>query len=100
MADTPTIRKIDEGSADIYFEGKKIGTVTSAVQFDDFRAQVCRAEVEGYSVRWKNQEMYIDKDGRLDHWPVGFFDKHTDILGILICGRDWVHPKDRKQINV
>lgn len=44
--------------------------------------QLC--QIAGTVIKWENQTLKIDKEGRLDEWPLGFFDTCENLLHELL----------------
>jgi len=80
------INEIKETTAKLYNGEDLVGEITSYVQLTDVRIQIKEKEVSGYHILWKNQMILIDKYGKLDNWPKGFFDIVDEQLDKLI---DW-----------
>jgi hypothetical protein len=54
--------------------GAVIGIIKSELQLNDVRLQIFRKKLEGYSLYWSGRRLPINRYGRLDEWPDGFFD--------------------------
>jgi len=82
------VNKIIEHTSKLYDpNGKFIGEITSHLELNDIRIQIKENKVDGYYIMWKDDyRIFIDKYGRLDEWPKGFYDLFDDQLDALI---DW-----------
>ena len=74
-----------------------IGTITSYVMLNDARIQIQDEKADDYYILWDNpktgvqHQIFINKYGRLDDWPEGFFDIVDDqCCRILRCAMDQV----------
>jgi len=87
------INTITEAVAELFGpDDKKIGDITSSLQFNDVRIQIkkeCKGQKgrSGYYVIWNDERIDIDVSGHCDEWPKGFFD-HIDIQLTALCGWD------------
>jgi hypothetical protein len=45
-----------------------------------------KGNIEIEKVKFKDLELYVDKDGRMNEWPEGFFDNSEKLLGYLCFG--------------
>ena len=52
--------------------------------FDDIRLQISEKQMNGYYVIFHDEKIAIDRNGTLEKWPNGLFDKHEDILSKLL----------------
>ena len=72
---TVTINEIKENTCELYDpDSNWVGTIRSALSFNDVRLQISRRNLIGYYVMFGNEQIAIDKDGKADKWPRGFFD--------------------------
>lgn len=84
------INEIEETTCKLYNpENKLIGEIKSFLQLGDVRIQIMQNELSGYYIIWKEGteeaiQIYIDKLGNLDHWPIGFYDDFDNQLDKLL----------------
>ena len=52
--------------------------------FEDIRLQISEKQMNGYYVIFHDEKITIDRNGTLEKWPNGLFDKHEDILSKLL----------------
>jgi len=64
--------------------GEYVCTIESHLELNDIRIQIMKAKVDGYYIIWERFLLYIDKSGKLDEWPKGFYDTFDNQLDILI----------------
>jgi len=75
------IREIKETSCELYDElDIFVGRINSVLSLNDVRIQIMEQGLEGYHIRWMNTydvpvNIPINRYGRLDNWPPGFFDE-------------------------
>lgn len=81
---TIKINDIQEIPVDLFYNGDRIGVITSGIQFDDVRLQIKQNQIEGYYVIFKNIRIDINKHGKVSCWPRGFFDTWGKILFELL----------------
>ena len=79
------INKITENWADVYQDGQLIGRTDNYLEFNDIRLQVKKDKIEGvYLITQNNERVDIDKNGKCDFWPRGFFDLIENQLFALL----------------
>lgn len=80
-----TIRNINDTPAELYNQhGDHVGTITNILQLQDVRIQIRELNVPGYTIKWDDRVIEINKHGFLDEWPEGFFDINDKQLDKLI----------------
>ena len=84
------INKIKETTAELYGpRGGHIGTITSELQLNDIRIQIMKQNLSGYYIIWENRQIFINRDGRLHEWPVGFFDiEENQLYTLMECEKE------------
>jgi hypothetical protein len=87
----PVIPTAAEGFAEVFYNNKKIGEVSTMIQIMDIRAQIKEdpCYVNECFVRWVDEEgvkwdLYIDTEGYFEVLPKGFFDKFDILLDKII----------------
>lgn len=81
------IRDIKDIPCDLYNEqGEHIGAITTELQLYDVRLQIKEKALTGYYIIFQNKRILINKDGSIDYWPDGFFDKLQNKLDKLLFG--------------
>ena len=82
---TIKINEIKETTATLIDpQGVVVGEIKSHLQLDDVRIQIKKQKVSGYTIRWEEWLISISDTGRLDAWPVGFFDIMDNQLNELL----------------
>ena len=64
-------------------EGEKMGIITNIISLDDVRRQIKKEGRGGYSIKYKDHVIKIDREGNLSFWPDDFC-YYTDILMELV----------------
>ena len=64
-------------------EGMNLGLITNIVSLDYIRMQIKKEQAEGYKVLFDGNNIHIDKNGVLEHWPDEFYFQ-SKILDALI----------------
>jgi len=64
-------------------EGINLGLITNVVSLDYVRMQIKKEQAEGYKILFNGNNICINKNGRLEHWP-DEFSCHSKILDVLI----------------
>jgi predicted ATPase len=68
------VNKIDPPTVELFDpEGYSMGFVNE-YEFNDIRIQIKNTKAEGYHCVFKGELIKIDKNGKVDNWPSGFFD--------------------------
>lgn len=80
------VNRIYEDGSVLMYGDEIVGIITSHLELNDVRLQIKQSGADGYYIIWNNIQINIDKYGRLDHWPVGFYDIMDEQLYKLI---DW-----------
>jgi len=52
-----------------------IGVISTEHQLHDVRIQIKHKQLENYYLMFNDVKIWIDRDGRIDFWPTGFFDR-------------------------
>ncbi len=78
------INEIKETTAQLYHKDILIGNITSFLQLNDVRIQIKEEALTDYYITWKDDIIYIDKFGKLNEWPEGFFTELDTQLDKLI----------------
>lgn len=69
------VRRIRSERCDLYSPKEEIiGSIFNEYELNDVRIQVAKKQVEGYYIMWKEHKIPIEKDGRIENWPEGFYD--------------------------
>ena len=91
MRNAPIIPTATEGFAEVFYNNKKIGEISTSVQLMEIRAQIKENPnyVNECFIRWIDEEnikwdLYIEPGGFFEIWPKGFFDKFDILLEKLI----------------
>lgn len=80
-----TIHRISEPITSLYNpHGDLIGYITNSLELNDIRIQIKEQQLSGYFVKYLYHEIDIDKDGGVDFWPSGFYDKSVIQLNNLL----------------
>ncbi len=78
------VNKITPQTAELFNpQGESMGFLNE-YEFNDIRIQIMREKAEGYYFMFEGEACVIDKNGRLDYWPEGFFDIYDKQLSKLI----------------
>jgi predicted ATPase len=64
-------------------QGESMGFINE-YEFNDIRIQIQKEKAEGYYLIFNNEACIIDKNGRVDYWPDGFFDLFDKQLDQLL----------------
>lgn len=67
----------------LYPDGSSMGFLNE-YELNEVRLQINKNHLEGYSVKFQDQIIPIDKNGWLQSWPSGFFDLIEKQLSQLI----------------
>ena len=78
------INEIEETPVDLYYKDRFIGVIKSHLSFDNIRVQIKKQQLVGCYVMFNNIRIDINKDGRCDDWPKGFFDTFENQLYELL----------------
>ena len=74
------INKIIEAKCELYDPNNNlIGIIDNNLTFTDVRCQINQQKISGYYVKWNDEILEIDSNGRMGYWPNGFYDE-IDIL--------------------
>jgi hypothetical protein len=78
-------RNLKETECSLYGpDGSFIGIIDSEIILNDVRLQIKRQQLEGYYIIFENNKITIHLNGKLNHWPNGFFRTWTDQLFELL----------------
>lgn len=55
--------------------GEDLGTIENELQLYDVQIQICREDVAGYYIIWKNQKISINPNGDFSAWPENWCDQ-------------------------
>ena len=79
------VRNIKDEYCSIYKpNGELLIHTNDLLIFEDIRLQISEKQMNGYYVIFHNEKIAIDRNGILEKWPNGLFDKHEDILSKLL----------------
>ena len=79
------VRNIKDEYCSIYKpNGELLIHTNDLLIFDDIRLQISEKQINGYYVIFHDEKIAIDRNGTLEKWPNGLFDKHEDILSKLL----------------
>lgn len=85
MEEPIKIREIKEIISELYNpEDKFLGIINSDKQLNDIRIQIAEKGLNGYYIKWRDNKIFIYKDGNLSSWPYGFYDLMGNQLITLI----------------
>jgi hypothetical protein len=76
-------KEIPTQYVDLYHEGRLFASVNEH-EFNCIRVQIKNEEAEGWYVIYEGVTLRIDKYGRLEAWPKGFFDLIEYYLSQLV----------------
>ena len=74
------IPKIQDHSCQLWRADRLIGEISNNYELNAVRIQIKKEKSEDYSIKWGGHQILIDKDGRLDKWPEGFYDLFVNQL--------------------
>jgi hypothetical protein len=78
------VNKIIPQTAELFNpQGESMGFLNE-YEFNDIRIQIKKEKAEGYYLIFNDEACVINKDGRLDYWPDGFFDLFDKQLNKLL----------------
>jgi hypothetical protein len=78
-------RNLKEPECSLYGpDGTFLGVIDSGIILNDVRLQIKRQKLEGYYILFKNHIITIHSNGRLNHYPDGFYDTWSNQLFELI----------------
>jgi len=69
-------------------DGNVIGSIPSMLVLASIRLKIRRNGLQGYKVRFRGEDIDINKSGTLRHWIPGLFPFLDDTLSELITWRD------------
>lgn len=79
------VRNIKDEYCSIYKpNGELLIHTNDLLIFEDIRLQISEKQMNGYYVIFHDEKITIDRNGTLEKWPNGLFDKHEDILSKLL----------------
>jgi hypothetical protein len=52
-----------------------IGEIENELQLYDVQIQICKQNVDGYYIKWKDERLDITNDGQVTKWPVNYCDQ-------------------------
>jgi hypothetical protein len=78
------INKITPQTAELFNPDDESMGLINEYEFNDIRIQIKNEQAEGYYLIFEDEACVIDKNGRLDYWPEGFFDLFDKQLSELI----------------
>lgn len=55
--------------------GEDLGTIENELQLYDVQIQICREDVAGYYIIWKDQKISINPNGDFSAWPENWCDQ-------------------------
>ena len=55
--------------------GVTVGVIENELQLYDVLIQICKQNVDGYYIKWKDERLDISHDGEISKWPVNFCDQ-------------------------
>lgn len=65
-------------------DGSVLVETDNMLLFDSIRVQIAEQKLTGYSCLFEGKTIKIDKNGRCDSYPKGFFDTATNLLFRLL----------------
>lgn len=78
-------RKIKDKPCDLYSpDDTFLGQIKTILELEDIKIQIKRKSLVGYYVIFYNQRIDITPDGKMTHWPVGFFEIFDDQMRELL----------------
>lgn len=77
-------RKLKEKPCDFYYKDKFLFTVKDVLNFNDVLLQIKNRQNNEFSIVFEGKKIRIDKNGVLETYPKGLFDKNTEILMELL----------------
>lgn len=75
---------LKEPVVEVFKNGVYQFTISSSVQCDFVRFEIKRLQADGYSFLYNNQFIPVDKNGRIEYQPKGFYDQCEFYLYKLI----------------
>lgn len=83
--DIIVIREIEDLPARLYSpQNKLIGVIKNQLQLYDIRIQIASQKLEGYYIMFQGIKIIINRLGRCENTPPGFFDIWDNQLSLLI----------------
>lgn len=80
-----SIKDINNIAIGIYNpENQLIVYTNNQLVFEDIRIQIKEKQLTGYYIKFNGEKIKIDRNGNLEKWPDGLFDKLTDLLLKLV----------------
>ena len=77
------INKITPQTVELFSPDNKSLGFINEYEFNDVRIQINEEKKEGYYCMYNNKKIFIDIDGNILHWEVGFFDLNVKQLNKL-----------------
>lgn len=91
------IKRISAERCDLYnSKNEVLGTIYNEYELNDIRIQIAKDKLEGYYVKWKNQVIPIEKDGKILTWPAGFYDLQEKQLAELFKLQQKIYDKEER----
>lgn len=78
------IKRIRPEKCDLFnSKDELIGTLFNEYELNHVRIQIATKQLDGYYVMWKEQKIPIDANGKINIWPIGFYDTQENQLAEL-----------------
>jgi hypothetical protein len=78
------VKRISAERCDLYSsKNELLGTLFNEYELNHVRIQIAQKKLEGYYVKWKDQTIPILSNGKIAHWPSGFYDLQEKQLSEL-----------------
>lgn len=72
------VKKIIPQTVEVFDnEGNSLGMLNE-FEFNEIRIQIKEQGLEGCYAMFEGEKIFIDRDGRVNNWPEGFFDLLDD----------------------
>jgi len=79
------VKEIYDEEVTILNPNNTVLTITNnLLTFTNIRLQIASKQLEGYSVKFRHLVIPIYKDGNLEIWPNGLFDRFEHLISELI----------------
>ena len=64
-----------------------VAYLNNEIELMHVQIQIAENKLDGYSIKWRDQEIPIDTTGNLLKWPKGMYDQSTNLMRRLLNAR-------------
>jgi hypothetical protein len=91
------LKRISAERCDLYnSKNEMLGTLYNEYELNHVRIQIAKDRLEGYYVKWKNQDIPIESDGKIISWPEGFYDMQEKQISELFKLQQKIYENEGK----